>query len=348
MKRKEQKPLISVIIPAYNIEKWIAPCAASLFAQKMFKETEIIFVDDGSTDNTGREIEKVYKRAKKNVVILKNQRNYGVSAARNQAIDVARGGGIMFLDGDDEIGYNTNHSFDTGYLGKFWAPLTNPEIRSDIVIGNIVQAGDKRDFAFNQSAIYENHIVSDTIKLLKYVNRRVSACATLYNADTIKSHNLKFDTSLTYFEDTSFISNYILKMRGNCAVFISDAIYKYNYRANSAMHRLKSHSEEEMRRLTYINNQMIYYLKMIDSCEKKFGPRSLPVQLFMQKMTKKRRDIIEFSEKYPNSRDFYLSFLQYLPDVCRGCNKRGCDKCKDYDSERMLITGISDRLLRVK
>ncbi|MFK3936219.1 glycosyltransferase family 2 protein [Alkalihalobacillus sp. NPDC078783] len=90
----EKLPLVSVIIPCYNCEKWIAETIASVFNQT-YKNIEIIIVDDGSTDNT----KSIVKNIKD--VIYYFQDNSGPSAARNLGIEKSNGKYIAFLDSDD-------------------------------------------------------------------------------------------------------------------------------------------------------------------------------------------------------------------------------------------------------
>lgn len=93
---------ISIIMPAYNVEKYIGRCLNSIYSQKAPEESfEVILVNDGSTDGTEAVVEK-YLRNHKNIVYIK-QRNQGQSVARNVAMDHAQGDLIWFVDSDDAI-----------------------------------------------------------------------------------------------------------------------------------------------------------------------------------------------------------------------------------------------------
>lgn len=91
-------PLISVIVPAYNAEKWIAECIASVFAQS-YPNIELIIINDGSNDGTFGIAEKE-SVGRDNVKIIHTE-NCGVSSARNIGIEAAQGEYITFLDADD-------------------------------------------------------------------------------------------------------------------------------------------------------------------------------------------------------------------------------------------------------
>lgn len=91
---------LSIIIPAYNCEKYIAKCINSVLSQELKYTHEIIIVNDGSTDNTSNVLNQY--RNIKNIHIIE-QENKGFSGARNTGIDFATGRYLMFLDSDDEI-----------------------------------------------------------------------------------------------------------------------------------------------------------------------------------------------------------------------------------------------------
>ena len=91
---------ISVIVPVYNVEKFLAQCLESLVLQT-YKNLEIIIVDDGSSDNSYK-IYKKYAKSDSRIQIIK-QKNAGVSAARNTGLASATGEYVHFIDSDDYI-----------------------------------------------------------------------------------------------------------------------------------------------------------------------------------------------------------------------------------------------------
>lgn len=92
--------MISIIIPAYNVEKYIGPCIESALSQS-FRDIEVIVVNDGSTDSTPVVIQE-FARSDSRVRVV-NRENGGLSEARNTGLDIARGEWITFLDGDDML-----------------------------------------------------------------------------------------------------------------------------------------------------------------------------------------------------------------------------------------------------
>ena len=101
--KKETLPLISVIVPVYNVEKYIGKCLESICCQT-YSNLEIIVVNDGSTDNS-RQIVLQWTEKDKRIVFLEQQ-NSGVSVARNLGIEKAHGEYIAFVDSDDYIADN--------------------------------------------------------------------------------------------------------------------------------------------------------------------------------------------------------------------------------------------------
>lgn len=97
-------PLLSIIVPVYNVEPYIKECLDSVFAQT-FQDFEIILVDDGSTDNSGT-ICDTYANSNEQVKVI-HKKNGGVSSARNTALDVCRGKYLTMLDPDDSVAPDT-------------------------------------------------------------------------------------------------------------------------------------------------------------------------------------------------------------------------------------------------
>lgn len=110
-------PKLSIIVPIYNVEKYLPRCIESILNQT-FREFELILINDGSTDNC-KEICEKYKKIDSRIIVV-NKKNGGVSSARNFGIDISRGEYIGFVDPDDfidanmyEILFNTANSYNS-------------------------------------------------------------------------------------------------------------------------------------------------------------------------------------------------------------------------------------------
>jgi glycosyltransferase involved in cell wall biosynthesis len=101
----EYSPMISVLVPIYGVEPYIATCARSLFEQQAV-DAEYIFVDDASKDCSVQRLEKViaeYPTLRARIRILHHERNRGLAAARRTAIEAARGVWVVHVDSDDRL-----------------------------------------------------------------------------------------------------------------------------------------------------------------------------------------------------------------------------------------------------
>lgn len=99
--REEKDGLISIIVPVYNTESYIERCIDSILAQT-YKNIEIIIIDDGSTDSSGK-IAENYRMKYSDKVVVIHQENRGLSAARNTGLEYAHGNYVTFVDSDDFV-----------------------------------------------------------------------------------------------------------------------------------------------------------------------------------------------------------------------------------------------------
>lgn len=132
---------VSVIIPAYNAEKYIIACLESVYHQT-YKNIEVILVDDGSKDNTYT-IASEYLYGKENSIVFK-QENQGVCSARNKGIDLATGEYIMFLDSDDYMPDNAIESLYSDIVA------TN----ADLAVGRVCGENDKNKYPDRLTAVW--------------------------------------------------------------------------------------------------------------------------------------------------------------------------------------------------
>ncbi len=128
------KPLISVIVPIFNCEKYLEECLKSIQNQT-FEDFEVICVNDGSTDNSLSIIQKFQKNDNRFKIL--NQENQGLTVSRNNGLDIALGQYISFIDGDDCI--------SPDFLSRLLS--VQQETKADIVICNFVSAEKSMPFS---------------------------------------------------------------------------------------------------------------------------------------------------------------------------------------------------------
>ncbi|MDR2456991.1 MAG: glycosyltransferase family 2 protein, partial [Clostridiales Family XIII bacterium] len=98
---KEELPLITVIVPAYNVEKYLDDCINSIIKQT-YKNLEIIIINDCSSDKTGEIIDDFAKKDKR-IISVHNEKNIGLANTRSMSIKIAKGDYIFFVDSDDYV-----------------------------------------------------------------------------------------------------------------------------------------------------------------------------------------------------------------------------------------------------
>ena len=216
--------LLSYIIPLYNTEAYIVRCLRSIIAQDLPEGGyEVIVVDDGSTDG-GRELVEALAAEHPQVRLL-SQTNAGVSAARNKALDAARGRFVQFVDSDD-------------YLAEgMMKPLLQRAIDEslDVLVFNYncVDA-DGNDRPHDRDDNYPSTAAMTGVDYLEHHSMTPYVWRFLVRRDYLNQGNWRFDTSLIVCEDGALIARFLL----NAPRVAHDGSAPYNYasRGDSAMH----------------------------------------------------------------------------------------------------------------
>jgi len=215
-------PLISVIIPVYNVEHYLARCLDSVLSQS-HSNLEVLIVDDGSTDGSGAVCEEYSKRDDRVRTFCIT--NAGVSAARNAGLDAARGDWVAFIDSDDWIEPDMLEKLlraamesgaqlaASGYV-KYY-----PEGKSEKVtcpeLAGVVTSTD----------ILEYHV---------FVNDFIRVWSILYSRNLLEpggGAKMRFRTELFQCEDTTFVVEVML-LAGSF-VYVPEAPYHYCWREDS-------------------------------------------------------------------------------------------------------------------
>lgn len=182
------KPLINVIIPVYNCEKFLDRCLQSIEMQT-FKDWQAICVDDGSTDNSGKLLDEWGKKDTRFVII--HQANGGVSKARNTALDKAIAPYITMVDADDML--------EPDALKFQYEAMQKHQV--DIVTYEATRITDTKTFSMHISK--EDKIVDiNKEPLFRYFTS--AACAKLYKNDIIKKWHIRYPEGIKMGEDYIF------------------------------------------------------------------------------------------------------------------------------------------------
>lgn len=218
-------PKVSIIVPVYNSEKTLARCINSILKQK-YQTTEIILVNDGSTDNSLTICEE-YARKDPRVIVI-DKKNTGVSDTRNTGISYASGEYIQFVDSDDWITENA-----TGVLVD-----RMQQANCDMVISSFYRV-------VNGKTAEKGHIQTDIVMDKKeFISHMMEAPANfyygvmwnkLYRSDIIRAHRITCCTDLDWCEDFLFNLDYI--RYSETFASLNTPIYYYVKTKNSLVER---------------------------------------------------------------------------------------------------------------
>ena len=180
------KPLISIIVPVYNVEQYLRQCIESIIRQ-IYKNLEIILIDDGSTDNSGKICDEY--ALKDDRIIIIHKQNGGVSSARNAGLKIAKGDYIGFVDGDD---YIRNDMYEELYN-------TAIKTNTELVVCNYLK-GNENNWITN------NVFPLQQILTIKEAFQYLYKCESIYTKMFKKNiiNNIFFDENIVYGEDRLF------------------------------------------------------------------------------------------------------------------------------------------------
>lgn len=205
MNSTNKKPIVSVIIPVYKTEKYINECLDSVLKQSLNKKhknsfIEIICIDDGSPDNSSELIQE-YIKNNDNILLIK-QKNSGQSVARNNAISIAKGKYIIFLDSDDLLPDDAISSLlDVA-----------DETQSEVIVSH------SKAFNTRRSWYIEDHaeVACASLRRVKFLHRSILVktpppWGKLYSRQLIIRNNITFPIGIKLAEDWIFVMNAMYK-----------------------------------------------------------------------------------------------------------------------------------------
>lgn len=219
-------PLVSVIIPCYNLEAYIVECIKSVENQS-FHDFEVIVVDDGSKDGSVESIKQYISDSGNSNIELVCKKNGGASSARNEGMKHANGKYISFIDGDDFI--------NRDYLkNRVEAAIQND---ADLCVGGIriYQNGTYGETCIlNRNSFDERGEIEKNIDELKFMF--IDPIGKLYRREIVQNFNLQFDERLKVAEDLAFALDFFVYV--NRLQIIDDCTYNYRIRSDSLIHQV--------------------------------------------------------------------------------------------------------------
>lgn len=238
--------LISVIVPVYNVEKYLHKCINSIINQT-YKNLEIILIDDGSTDNSGKICDEY--ALKDNRIKVIHKENGGLSSARNAGLDICSGDYIGFVDSDDYIAEDMYEYLYVNFKKN----------NADVAMCNFYNVFENRiekSFSINDFDLSEQETML-SINLKYAYNAFIAVWNKLYKKTIIKS--IRFPLNKCS-EDSAILIDWILKTKKMS--YTSNASYYYVRRVNSLSNRkIDEHLFDEVENFN----------KILKICHKKFG-----------------------------------------------------------------------------
>jgi len=210
---------VSVIVPVYNVEKYLGECLDSLIGQTL-QDIEIIAVNDGSTDDSLQILNEY--AAKDGRIKVYSQQNSGQSAARNRGLSVAAGEYVAFIDADDWV--------DRDFLEKLYQAAQREN--ADIAAGTIISCGENGKS--NHRSVSKSYQCLKTLKekwnILLDNGAHCYICNKIYRREPLIDKKVMFVEG-HFYEDILW-SPLAIKVLG-CAVVIPHVSYYYRYNPTS-------------------------------------------------------------------------------------------------------------------
>lgn len=240
---KMDNSLISIIVPVYNTELYLTQCIDSIVTQT-YTNLDIILINDGSTDNSGKICDE-YADKDSRIRVIHNQ-NSGVSAARNVGLGICKGEYVAFIDSDDYVAKD--------FIEKLYRAITENEVDLSICglekIGGIDIRSGKYDEKFQNQKILlpmSGILQNDELWFHSIDSNLIGCylCNKLFKKSLL--HRFKLDTSLSIGEDMVYLIQYLLCIEK--AYYIAEDLYKYRMNNNSAMNFAKTRKHNDTDRI---------------------------------------------------------------------------------------------------
>lgn len=261
--KPSENPLISIVVPVYNVQEYLSECLDSLINQT-YRNLEIILINDGSTDNSSNILNNFAKLDKRIQVIHK--RNGGVSTARNVGLKISTGKYIMFVDSDDWI---DEEMVDT--MVRI-AKLKQVDLVS-CRMRRVTMNGISREVAYDYHPI--NHILSKNELYLEIVKELFHGGGTLYCRliDKSLANSERFIDGMRISEDQEWLLRVANKI--NKGIYIPNSLYNTRMRPESATTKSKITDVDD---IEIVNQQIIAW----SNTNKLFGDATIANALFVR------------------------------------------------------------------
>lgn len=290
---------LSIIVPIYNVEEYLAECLKSLYKISSLRY-EVILVNDGSKDNSYKIMEE-FKNLYPNKTIIINKENGGLSSARNAGLRAARGKYISFIDSDDFI--------DTDEFEKF--VIEGIKSRLDIAVGNMryYVPGRIGEPLFRAKRVKDLDVVTGVDFLWNLFQApkcyREEVVDDIYRRNFLIKNNLFFNEEIVH-EDSEFTTLAYLKAKK--VKYIDKAFYFYRQREGSIMNKV---SEKSMVSLEKICEKLFKECLKLESKNGKEALSSLILSFYSTVVYKRYNGGGDYERVYKRYKEIYKELAKY-------------------------------------
>lgn len=286
---------ISIILPIYNVEQYLDKCINSVLNQQFDGEYEIICINDGSTDRS-LEILNTFKNSE-NVIII-NQKNQGLSYARNIGLKNARGKYVMFLDSDDYLKHNSVLTILFNEMEKYELDFVIADFEYDYKDKSMNQVIKRHDILKNRVFKGEEFYNLG----IKYKSIMSVVWNKLYAREFLIKNNLFFLEGVLY-EDMEFTPKVFYS--ANRVKYIEEVIIMYTQRTGSIMNKKVVRYEDYFRIADSLSN----FNKNINSKTILNAELYMYILLIRNLMKEKDKNVKVVNQKKMNDRKVKSKFL---------------------------------------
>ena len=321
-------PKVSVIVPCYNVEQYVAKCLSALCGQTL-KDIEIICIDDKSTDNTLQILQEFASKDDR-VKLFELSKNSGVAVARNTGLNAVSGEYIGFVDPDDYV--------DLDFYEKLYTKAV--ETSADIIRGNVLVTDAK-------NGTEESHWFNNR-KIVLY-NFSSAFWSAIYKRNVIQDNNILFPVGIVVAEDSVFLTRVTLKAK---KMYAEDSVnYHYLYRRENSL------DSGRLTRVKALSNIKAFKLILEDVLNAKLSKHDFKkylrhhvIERCLYEMSKDyecietQRDLFNFLVKIRNQYGCQRYFDRIVPKkYLKGFKKNDFDKARnlfELKHKRIYLFGL--------
>lgn len=249
-------PFLSIVVPAYNVEDYLPQCVDSILRQT-FTDFELLLVDDGSKDNTGKLCDEYAGKDRRIRVIHKE--NGGLVSARKAGLSEALGTYVAYVDGDDWIA--------DGMMEKLCGQAK--DTGADMVISDFVAAGKTKeplsqnmDGGYYDKEALKKKVYPEMLSRGEYFSFgfQPSLCSRLFRRELLRKHQMRVDNSIRLGEDAA--CSYACLLEAESIYYLKEGFfYFYRMRESSISHAIIN---------TYYTNEIILLAEQLEEEFKKY------------------------------------------------------------------------------